>query len=322
MAGVADAPVMEPVRAGVFSRLARQQYGALAGMRWAMFRHGMRTTKGAVETVARVVVILVYSCIGLGMATGFGIGAYAVAEHGHWNLMTLFLWVLFFMWQVVPVSLASFQQQFDLGGLLRFPVSFGAFYLLHLIFGLVDVSTIMGGFCCLGILTGITVAHPGMFGWAALSLAAFAAFNILLVRAIFAWIDRWLAQRRTREILTAVFLVSMLSMNFLNPAFRGNSKGPWFSAKSRTATVRYLQIANQVQAWLPPGLAANGVRSGAEAHAGNASGSLALLGIYALGMGGLLGFRLGSEYRGENLGEAPARKRAEKRSAQWLFQKL
>lgn len=319
MAGVAEMVVMEPVRAGVFSRLARQQYGALAGMRWAMFRHGMRTTKGAIETVARVVVMVVYACIGFGMATGFGIGAYAVAAHGHWNLMALFLWVLFFMWQIVPVSLASFQQQFDLCGLLRFPVGFGAFYLLHLIFGLVDVSTIMGGFCCLGILTGITVAHPGMFGWAALSLAAFAAFNILLVRAIFAWIDRWLAQRRTREILTAVFLVSMLSMNFLNPAFRGKPGGPWFTAKSKDAVVRYLRVANEVQSWLPPGLAANGVRSGADAHAGNAAGSLALLGIYAIAMGGVLGVRLGSEYRGENLGEAPARKKVEKRSAQWLL---
>src|SRR6202035_1173566 len=111
-----------------------------------------------------------------------------------------------------------------------------------------------------------------------------------------------LAQRRTREILTAVFLVSMLAMNFLNPAFRGKPGGPWFTAKSRAATVRYLHIANEVQSWLPPGLAANGVRSGARAHAGDAAGSFALLGIYALAVGGALGFRLGGEYRGENLG--------------------
>ena len=70
MAGVAATPAVEPVRAGVFSRLAREQYGALADMRWSMFRHGMRTTKGAVETVARVVVIVVYSCIGLRHGVG------------------------------------------------------------------------------------------------------------------------------------------------------------------------------------------------------------------------------------------------------------
>ncbi len=180
--------------------------------------------------------------------------------------------------------LASFQTQFDLDVLLRFPVSFDSFYLLHLIFGLVDVSTILGGFCCLGIWTGITVARPGLSAWTALALAVFAAFNILLVRAIFAWIERWLAQRKTREILTAVFLVSMLSMNFLNPAFRGKPGGPWFTAKSKDAVVRYIHVANEVQGWLPPGLAANGVKSGAEARAGGAVGSLGLLGIYALAM--------------------------------------
>ena len=326
MAGVAAAPAMDLVRAGLFSRLARTQYAALAGMRWSMFRHGMRTTKGAVETVARLVILLVYSCIGFGLAAGFGIGAYEATAHGHWELMPLFLWVLFLMWQLVPVSLASFQQQFDLGGLLRFPVSFGAFYLLHLIFGLVDVSTIMGSFCCLGVLIGVTLAQPAVFGWAAVSLASFAAFNILLVRAIFAWIDRWLAQRRTREIVTAVFLLSMLAMNFLNPAFREvkyrNPNNPEARAARENREAKYgpwIKLAIRVQAWLPPGLAGRGLRSGADAHPGDATESLALLAIYVVAVGGVLGFRLGGEYRGENLGDAPAPKKVEKRSTQWLL---
>lgn len=319
MAGVANAAAVEPIRAGVLSHLARTQYVALASMRWSMFRHGMRTTKGAVETVARAVVLLVYSCIGIGLAAAFGGGAYAAASHGQWQLVPLFLWVLFLMWQIGPISLASFQQQFDPGGLLRFPVSFGAFYLLHLIFGFVDVSTIMGGFCCVGILTGITLARPELFGWAVLSLAAFAAFNILTVRTIFAWIDRWLAQRRTREIVTAIFLVGLLSMNFLNPALRGNPKGSPISAKTWSATLRYLHIAGRIQRWLPPGLAARGLRSGASGNPGDATESLALLGIYAMAVGGVLGLRLRSEYRGENLGDAPARKKVEKRTAQWLL---
>ncbi len=319
MAVVTEPMVGVPVRGGVLSRLARTQYEALAAMRWSMFRHGMRTTKGAVETAARAVVILVYSIIGLVFAAGFGGSAYAVAAHGQWQLMPLFLWALFFMWQIVPVSLASFQQQFDLGGLLRFPVSFGAFYVLHLIFGLVDVSTIMGVFCCFGIVIGITIAQPGLFGWAALSLAIFAAFNVLLVRAIFAWIDRWLAQRRTREIVSAVFLLAMLSMNFFNPAFRGNPKGAWINPGNRGQVVRYLHLANRVQRWLPAGLAAQGFRSGAQGAAGDATESFALLGLYVLAAGGALGFRLGGEYRGENLGDAPSRKKLEKRSRTWLL---
>jgi ABC-2 type transport system permease protein len=326
MAGLGEPPVGVPVRAGALSSLARVQYGALAAMRWSMFRHGMRTTKGAVETAARAVVILVYSIIGLVFAAGFGGGAYAVASHGQWQLMPLFLWVLFFMWQIVPVSLASFQQQFDLGGLLRFPVSFGTFYVLHLIFGLVDVSTIMGGFCCLGILIGITIAHPGLFGWTALSLVIFAAFNILLVRAIFAWIDRWLGQRRTREILTALFLAAMLAANFLNPAFHNVKYRSPNSPEAYTARQRqyakygsWFNTAVRVQSWLPPGLAARALQNGAQEKAAGATEGLALLGIYAAVAGGVLGFRLGGEYRGENLGEAPARKKVEKRTRTWLL---
>src|SRR5208283_5975099 len=102
--------------------------------------------------------------------------------------------------------------------LLRFPVRFGSYYLLYVVFGLLDVSTILGGLCCAGILVGITVVRPELFAWTALGLACFAAFNILLVRSIFAWIDRWLAQRKTREILGAVFMVLILSMQLLNPA--------------------------------------------------------------------------------------------------------
>ena len=53
-------------------------------------------------------------------------------------------------------------------------------------------------------LVGIAAAHPGLLVDDA-GAGSFAVFNILLVRAVFAWIDRWLAQRRTREILTRFF---------------------------------------------------------------------------------------------------------------------
>ena len=67
-----------------------------------------------------------------------------------------------FKW--LPIALASFQEQFDLNGLLRFPVGFGSFYLLNLVFGLVDVPTILGGICSIGILTGVTLALESPLG--------------------------------------------------------------------------------------------------------------------------------------------------------------
>src|SRR5215472_15088174 len=176
MAGL-DQPAA--LSAGPFSSLARSQYAALSSMRWSMFRHGIRTTRGVLEMGARTIALILYALMGLVLAAGFGGGAYAIAFNGKWEILSALFWVLFLMWQVVPVSLASFQEHFDLGGLLRFPVGFGAFFLLHLIFGLVDASTMMGGICCIGIWAGIMLARPDLYAWTALILAAFAGFNIL-----------------------------------------------------------------------------------------------------------------------------------------------
>lgn len=317
MAGVAET-AWEPARhAGPFGRLARSQYRALASMRWSMFRNGLRTTQGAIELGARSIAFAFYILLGLGMAAGFGGGAWAIAASGKWQILPALFWALFVMWQVVPVTLASFQEHFDLGGLLRFPVGFGAFFLLHLIFGLVDASTMMGGLCCAGIWIGMVVARPDLYAGAALALALFAAFNILLVRAISAWIDRWLAQRRTREIVGALFFVGLLSVQLLNPAY-WSQKHPRMSAESRARGLRWLGTANSLQRWLPPGLAASELQRGGS-YPGSGIEGISLLGMYVLGVGGALGVRLHGEYRGENLRDAPSPRKAERKTRSWLI---
>jgi ABC-2 type transport system permease protein len=206
-------------------------------------------------------------------------------------------------------------------------VRFGSYFLLYAVFGLADVSTILGGLCCLGIWIGTTVALPGLVLWTTLALGVFALFNILLVRAIFAWIDRWLAQRKTREILTAVFLVLALSMQLLNPALHNFPKRHPTRAnqtqrvddfnKMQAQYGPWLTTANAVQRWLPPGLAEFSMREAAGQQPGEALGSLGMLGLFTLAAGGVLATRLRAEYRGENLGQAPGRnKQAPKRNRQ------
>jgi ABC-2 type transport system permease protein len=313
VAGVADAvPATPALSSGPLSPLARLQYRALAEMRWRMFRNSLRSTRGAIEFGAHTVASIFYALMGLGMAAGIAAGGYAIAAGGKWDILPVLFWVLFALWQVLPVTLASFQERFDLGAVLRFPVGFGAFYLLHLIFGLVDASTITGGLGCLGIWIGIVVARPDLYAWTALALAVFASFNILLVRAIAAWIDRWLAQRRTREIVGALFFVVILSAQLLNPAY-WPQKHRHVSAESRAEGLRWLDRTNSIQRWLPPGLAALEVERGAASRPAPAIGAVGLLGIYVLAAGGVLGIRLRGEYRGENFNDAPARKKAERR---------
>ena len=176
----------------------------------------------------------------------------------------------------------------------------------------------MGGLCCIGIWIGLTIARPDLWACTALCLVVYGAFNVLLVRAIAAWIDRWLAQRRTREIFGALFFVGLLSLQLLNPAFRSQDH-PHVSAQSRATGLRLLNTANSVQRWLPPGLAASELQTQCSLAPGAAIEAVSMLGIYVIAVGGVLGIRLRAEYRGENLNDAPSRKKTERRTRGWLL---
>jgi ABC-2 type transport system permease protein len=306
-----------PARGGIFGAESKAQYAAMARLRWNIFRNGLRSRKAALELGARTVSLVIYCMVGVLFGTGAGIGSYFLTLNAI-ELLPILFWVLMFLWVMMTILLASFQEQFDLSILLRFPLRFSSYYLLFIVFGVADPATILGALCSLGFLFGITAARPSLFLWTAISLLVFAVFNLLLVRAIFAWIDRWLAQRKTREILGAVFMILMLSMQLLNPAVWQHRDSSGKSVNQQAKVVReignhikpWLNTVNAIQRWLPPGLAANAVGNASKGDPAIAIESLALLGIWTLGAGGILATRLRSEYRGENLGSAPSRKKA------------
>jgi ABC-2 type transport system permease protein len=287
----------------------------MAALRWHMFVNGLRSKGGAFELGARTVSFVLYAFMGLGLGTIMGAGANALVSSEKWQYLPAVFWVACILWQVGPVMLASFQEQFDLGILLRFPVRFRSYYLLYVVFGLADVSTIIGALCCLGIWVGVTMARPELFAWTALALAAFAAFNVLLVRAVFAWIDRWLSQRKTREIVGALFMIFLLSLQLLNPALHQKRRQQPQTPQERVENFRrmrtefapWVKTAYAVQQALPPGLVARALQQADHRQPVGALASLGVLGLWALAAGSVLARRLRAEYRGENLGSAPKR---------------
>lgn len=293
----------------LLSPLPRAQYAALAEMRWRMLLNSLRTRRGNFELAARIVGIGFFSLLGLAMGAGLGLGAWRFASDGTLQFLPFLIWPVLFLWQLTPVMVASFQEHVDLSVLLRFPVSFGSYLLQYLVYGLFDISSILGGICLAGIWTGLVCARPNLVVWVTVVLMAFAAFNLLLTRMIFSWLDRWLAQRRTREILGIVFLFLILGVQLLNPAFYQHSgQQPGHRSRmTRSATVRTLRTADRIQSFLPPGLAARAIHKAARGHEIQALASLGGLALYACAAGSLLGLRLRAEYRGESLGEAPQR---------------
>jgi ABC-2 type transport system permease protein len=295
-------------------------------MRWQMLANSVRSVQGAFELGARSVTFMLYTLMGLGLGSGLGIGAYIMASRTKWQPLPILFWVVFLVWQALPIALASFQEQFDLNGLLRFPVSFKAFYLLHLVFGLVDVPALLGGICSIGIGIGVALARPDLILWILLVLAIFTAFNIFTARAILAWLDRWLAQRKTREIVSALFLLLMLSLQLLNPALHQERRSGPRTNNSHAKLQHHppeapwwTRTASKILLWLPPGLAADGLREAAEHQPGRAIESLGILGLYVCGVGALLAVRLRAEYVGENLNEAQALRKSTQSDRKWLL---
>ena len=326
MAGITGVGV-DGAGQGVFDPEARAQYAAMAQMRWQMFRNGLRSIHGLLDLGATGITWLFYSVIGLGLGVGLGATAYSIASHASWEHLPILFWTISLLWLMFPVLVASFQEQSDLGILLRFPVCFGSYIFLYLISGLMEASTIVGLLCCLGVWLGIVLARPDLYLWTILGLAVFAVFNILFVRAVFAWIDRWLAQRKTREIVGAAFMILMVSLLVINSAvnqkrYSGSNDVQVEISSLRKTLDKYapqVKIATQVQQWLPPGLSARTLQ-GVIAHKPVAGFvSLSILGLWVVVAGSALTIRLKAQYRGQNLSWASSREKSAERGGEWTL---
>jgi ABC-2 type transport system permease protein len=326
MAGVVRVDVSR-ADGGVLGPEAWTQYAAMARMRCRMFMNGLRSIHGIRDLGATGIAWMFYSILGLGFGTCLCAAAYSIASRASWQYLPILFWAISFLWLMFPMVATSFQEQSDLGILLRFPVRFGSYFLLHLISGLTEGSTAIGTLCCLGVWLGIVMARPDLYLWTMLGLSVFAVFNVLLVRAVFAWIDRWLAQRKTREVLGAVFMVLFVSLLVINSMWNQKRNEGAKGHKDEAAQVRetldkygpLLKTANRVQQWLPPGLSAHTLQLAVEQKPMAGLASLNMLGFWVILAGGALAGRLKAQYGGQNLSWAPSRDNTVKRASGWTL---
>lgn len=287
----------------LFGAVARAQYAAVLRMRRQMLLHSLRNARGRFELAARVFWIGFFIVVGAGVGTGCGFFAHELAADKQLRLIPWLLWPILLLWQVIPIMLASSQENVDFSFLLRFPISFRSYVLLYLCFGIFDPASLIGGVAVVGVWVGLLTVRPELWFWFGLALFAFAFFNFLLTRTIFSWIERWLARRKTREVLGMVFLAFFLAFQLLNPALIGSSRRGM--TIDLAAMIRAGEIIAAMQRPLPPGLAASFIELAAKGRTPAAAGTLGAILAYIGAAGMLLGLRLRAEYRGENLGEAP-----------------
>jgi ABC-2 type transport system permease protein len=282
----------------------RAQLAAIAWLRWRLFVNSLRSTRGMLELVSRIMVSFAFAVGGLGGALGMGIAASLAISAGKPELLAIPLWFVFIFWQVFPIMATAFTNNRDSSDLLRFPLSYGSYFLVRLAYGAVDVATALGSLWSFGILLGVGYAKPELLPWALLVLVVFAAFNLLLMQMIFAWVERWLAQRRTREIMGILFVLLMLSFQLIGPVIRHFERrsGP----DADRFVQRYVGVLAPVQGMLPPGLAADAIAQAVFSRFMTGFSSLALLCAFVLVIGYCLHVRLRAQYHGENLSEVAA----------------
>ena len=307
MAGVSGESAPAPARHGLASRLARQQYAALAWARWRIFVHSLRSRRGGLDLSAGILTYVIGVGIALGPSIGLGFGAWFSVSHHHPVGLATEFWIVLLIWQFLSaLAPAMAGQNPEMHHLLRYPISFGSWVLLYLLYGLISPSSVIGALWCTALWIGIGVARPDLLGWAALVMGVFALFNVLLSRAILAWVERWMARRRSREILTVVFLVIALAIQLLNPAFYQHKGRLPFGVKQATV----LRVAHQVkelQGYFPPGWASDSVGHASQHERAAGAEALGALLLWTLAAGGVLIVRLRAESQGESLSEAPRR---------------
>jgi ABC-2 type transport system permease protein len=204
-------------------------------------------------------------------------------------------------WQFFPVMATAFTNNPDSSELLRFPLAYRSYFLIRLVYGYLDPASALGTVFVLGTLLGTVAARPLLFPWASIVLFTFILFNLVLMQMVFAWLERWLAQRRTREILGILFILATLSFQLIGPIMQHMGHGP------HPQFHQAFSVGAKVQALLPPGLAAHSIAQVSHSRIASAAGSYLILALLTLLVGSLLHLRLGAQFHGENLNESAAR---------------
>lgn len=284
-----------------------QQVRLVVGLRWMTFRNGLRSKSEKAHLVGTVALGLLFTLIALGTSIGIGFGTYTLVDLKRFGFLFAMLWGVFMFWQFFPVLASQTNPGFDGRNLLRFPLRFSAFLLMSIAYGLADPFALTAILWHIAMGIGISIARPDLARWAILALGASVAMNLLFNRMLFSWLERILAKRRTREIVAAVFILSMVSLQFSGIVVQRWGK-PLKDFIGRTA---YIWRA------LPPGEAGSVLSQAADGNTTGALRATGLLLLYSAVFGVLFAMRVHAQYTGEDLGEsaAPARKKIAVRPA-------
>jgi len=273
-----------------------EQLKLVAWLRWRSLRNGLRNKNRRMDLLGVIVSALFSSVLVIGITIGLFIGTKFIFDEHHEKYLGLIFLALLTWWQLFPIMLAGFAAQFSFKTLLRFPLSFSTFYLVGLAYGLADAAAVAAliwmGAMIAGTLASQPIAVPAML----VVCGLFVVFNVTVERLLGAWLEKLLSKRRSREALFGIFVLSMVSLQFLNPILQRHGN-----------EVKSIALKVLPYLWLlPSSFAGNFVARLSEGEWLRAFTNLGGLLIYAVVFSALLWRRYARLYAGEELSEGIA----------------
>jgi ABC-2 type transport system permease protein len=291
---------------------ARVQLMAVAWLRWRLFANAFvrRKPKSTHQVLGLIFAILlrvflwpILAVMVLGPVVFSGFLAWELVSENHLQELAPVLAGLMIFWQFVSINgmnIATATKTFDPSTLTRFPIPFPRYLALRTLIGLLAASTIVGCLASLAVAVGMGIARHELLLPALMAMGAFALMNVFFTRMLGAWFERWMANRRFREIFSVLMASSFVWVQLAIPS-RSSIHA------HRTMMPWYMRVAHHSAAslgWLPPGMAAHAILSNGHVMAA----ALRLTGLlaYAMLFLAIFAVRLHKQFLGELLVDSPS----------------
>ena len=282
-----------------------EQNRTVAWLRWRILRNSLRNKSRRLDLIGLIFSGFFSLLFVIGVTLAFFFVTRYLFENHLESLFGLVFLALLVWWQAFPILLAGFAPQFPFRTLLRFPMNLSAFYLIGMAYGLADSAALAALVWMLAMLAATLVAQPSAALALLLVCGLFTVLNITMERLLGAWVEKLLAKRKSREVFFTIFVLAMVSLQFLNPLIQkcGHALVPMLRS-----WVPYLWL-------LPSSFAGDAVAQSAAHHWGMAFLKFAGLAMYVGIFTMLLAMRYSQLYSGEELSEGVAPARKEERTA-------
>lgn len=282
-----------------------EQLRLVAGLRWDLLKNSLRRKNSRWDLIGMIFAAVISGALVLGLCVAFYAGAYFFLTKGQPSWMALLFWALFLWWQVFPIFVAGFGANFEFKNLLRFPLDLRAFYLLGLGYGFADFAAVSSICWMASMVAGAAMAHSKVVPALLLVCALFILLNVTLARLLGSWLEKILAKRRTRELFMGLFLLSMVSLNFLSPLLQR------YRSSTKPAFLEFMPHLW----WLPGSLAGNAISGAAISAFRELWIGVTGLFLWLVVLSALLWRRFRAQFLGEELSESAAPGQMRRRAA-------